>query len=82
MNSDGRVILDVFVAHNSTFIDWRYIFQKQSEKFCLDFKILRAACIALHKATLVFLPDWRMPRVGRIASAPYPSRAARRHIGG
>ena len=62
IHSDGGAILDVFVAHSATFVHWRYIYEKQSEAFSLDFKTLRDACVALHEAILVIQPDWRMPR--------------------
>ena len=61
IHSDGGDILDVLVAHDATFVDWRYIFDKQHEGFCLDFGTLRDACIALREAILLLRPDWRMP---------------------
>lgn len=56
----GGAIRDVFVTHNATFVDWRYIFEKQDGPFGLDFATLRDACTALHEATVGLRPHWKV----------------------
>jgi hypothetical protein len=55
----GAAIREVLIAHNATFVDWRYIFEKQDKPFSLDFGSLRDACAALHETTIGLRPDWK-----------------------
>ena len=50
---------DVLAEHNGTFVEWRYLFEKQDKPFSLDWLSLRDAATALHEATLSLQPDWR-----------------------
>lgn len=50
---------DVLLEHNETFVEWRYIFERQDRAFSLDFQPLRDAATALHDATVSLRPGWR-----------------------
>ena len=50
---------DVLLEHNATFVEWRYLFEKQSETFALDYQPLRNAAVALYEAIITLRPDWR-----------------------
>jgi len=48
-----RPLLDVLSEHRATFVEWRYIFEKQSGAFGLDCNSLIALCSALDAAASV-----------------------------
>ena len=51
-------LTDILLQHNNTFVDWRYIFEKQSETFTLDLQSLRQAASALYRVITALQPDW------------------------
>lgn len=50
---------DALAEHNGTFVEWRYIFEKQDKPFNLNYLSLRDAATALNEATLSLQADWR-----------------------
>mgnify|MGYP001578310399 FL=1 len=50
---------DALLEHNETFVEWRYIFERQDREFSLRFKPLLDAATALYDTTFSFRPEWR-----------------------
>lgn len=55
---DPQKILDLIDEFKDTFMDWRYIYERQMNNFLLNFKALRAFVQALDKTVREERPQW------------------------
>ena len=56
---DSGELRDILLEHNATFVEWRYLFEKQSGSFTLNYQPLRNVGIAFYEAVISLRPDWK-----------------------
>ena len=58
-NRSACTILDLFDEFKNTFTDWRYIYEKQSNTFFLNYKALNILVQVLDKTVREEKPEWK-----------------------
>jgi HEPN domain-containing protein len=49
---------DALAEHNDTFVEWRYLFERQDKPFTLNYRSLLDAATCLHETTVSLRTEW------------------------